>query len=172
MPTTEHGITYPDPGGTTRLWEHFQAQAETTEDAITAMIGADRVATTTVLSAAAQNTEIIGNLGINPVPGLSLTFDTGGTPQTWLFVVTIALSRAGSASQVSAVTIIAMFDAAATRTYDLEPAWNTTSLHTFIEPRTITSAGTHTYAIHESSSVPAGQLWIRPTSTLNAIRIA
>lgn len=40
MPATSRGITYPDSGAHTRLWEHFQALATTANDAITAAITA------------------------------------------------------------------------------------------------------------------------------------
>lgn len=40
MPQTSRGITYPASDGHTRLWEHFQTLANTTNDAITAAIAA------------------------------------------------------------------------------------------------------------------------------------
>lgn len=40
MPNTTRGITYPDSGAHTRLWEHLQALATTADSAITAAINA------------------------------------------------------------------------------------------------------------------------------------
>lgn len=39
MPNTPRGLVYPDAGGHTRLWEHLQTLAETTDGALAALLG-------------------------------------------------------------------------------------------------------------------------------------
>lgn len=63
MPTTPQGIEYPDSSGHTRLWEHFQALAESVDDVVTPLVALDNPWTTYVPVWTASTTNPVLNNG-------------------------------------------------------------------------------------------------------------
>jgi len=86
MPTTATGIVYPDDQGHTRLWEHFQALAETTD---TAIANTESASPWTSLPSPALATGGIRYRTLGPLVELSVT-GTLATPVPPNMTTTIA----------------------------------------------------------------------------------